>query len=218
MNRRRAIAAALALAFAVGAISVYRHERAAQAPAPSSLLASEPPLPTSFDKQASGAAGPFDWRMQPGWTHTGGISGCPHGRGASDGWTNGGTALDDPSAWETICVYAFESLARYVYWRQSLLDVGGEDWQPNVDPSSADGHEPHPKLPVGPLHADTFEIGCGSGDPNGPCSVWTYRARYGRVTFATQVRTNNGAIPFEAMRRYVRAADSRIEIRLTPAR
>ena len=218
MTRRRAIASTLALASAVvvGAIFLYRHERAAPAPSPGSLLGSAPPLPRSFGGDPS-AAGRFDWRVQPGWTQTSGIDECAYGRGASHGWTNGGTAFDDPSAWETVCVYAFASLARYVYWRQSLLAVGGEDWQPNVDPSLDDRPDPHPNQSVGRLHADTFEIGCGSGDPNGECSVWTYRARYGRVTFATQVRTHNQAIPFDVIQRYVRAADTRIQVLLASA-
>lgn len=218
MTRKRAVAAALALAVVVGAIALYRHERAAPAPSPGSLLASAPPLPRSFSADPPAAAGWFDWRVQPGWTQTSGIDECAYGRGASHGWTNGGTAFDDPSAWETVCVYAVESLARYVYWRQSLLEVGGEDWQPNLDPSFDDRPDPHPRRSVGRLHANTFEIGCGNGDPNGECSVWTYRARYGRVTFATQVRTHNQAIPFDVIRRYVRAADTRIQTRLGAAR
>jgi hypothetical protein len=182
------------------------------------MLASASPLPRSFGDAPSAAPGQFDWRVQPGWTHTSGIDECPHGRGASHGWTNGGTAFDDPQAWETACVYAFESLARYVYWRQSLLEVGGEDTQPNLDPSFDDRPDPHPNRSFGPLHADTFEIGCGSGDSNGRCNTWTYRARYGRVTFATQVRAVSWAIPFDVMQRYVRAADTRIQMRLNSAR
>ena len=218
MTRRRALTSALALVAVVGAIFLYWHERAAPAPSPGSLLASTPPLPRSFGDGPLVAAGPFDWRVQPGWTHTNDIDECPHGGGASHGWTNGGSFLDDPQAWETVCVYAFESLARFVYWRQSLLEVGGEDTQPNVDPSFDDMPDPHPKRSVGPLHADTFEIGCGRGDPNGECSAWTYRARYGRVTFATQVRTYRRAIPFDVIRGYVRAADARIQMRLTSVR
>jgi len=215
MTRRRAIAAAVVLAVFAGALALYRHERAAPAPSPRSLLASAPSLPRSFGDDPGTAAELFEWRVQPGWTQTSGIDRCPYGRGASHGWTNGGTAFDDPSAWETVCVYSAESLARFVYWRQSLLEVGGEDWQPNVDPSFNDRPDPHPKRSVGPLHADTFEIGCGNGDPNGDCSVWTYRARYGRVTFATQLRTHRPAIPFHVMQRYVRAVDARLQTWLT---
>lgn len=221
MSRRGAVTAALAIAVVVGVVglvALYRHERAAPAPSPGSMLASAPPLPRSFGNDHSAAAERLDWRAQPGWTHTSGIRQCPHGRGASHGWTNGGGVLDEPQAWETVCVYAFESLARYVYWRQSLLEVGGEDSQPNVDPSFDDRPDPHPKRSIGPLHTDTFEIGCGSGDPNGSCNTWTYRARYGRVTYATQVRAINRAIPFDVMQRYVRAADTRIRTRLNPAR
>jgi hypothetical protein len=214
MTRRRALTAALALAIVVGAISLYRHERQDPAPSPGSLLTSAPALPRSFDSDPTAAAEQFAWRVQPGWTHTGGLDECPHGRGASHGWSNGGTVLGDPMAWETVCVYAFESLARYVYWRQSLLEVGGEDTQPNVDPSFHDRPDPHPKRSVGGLHADTFEIGCGSGDPNGWCNTWTFRARYGRVTFAAQVRAIDRRIPFDVMQRYVRAADTRIHVRL----
>ena len=220
MTHRRGIALALALGLAVvaGATFLYRHERADPAPSPGSLLASGPPLPRSFGDGPSAAAERFDWRLQPGWTQTSGISECPHGRGAQHGWTNGGTAFDDPQAWETVCVYAFKSLARFVYWRQSLLDVGGEDTQPNLDPSLDDRPDRHPRRSVGPLHADAYEIGCGRGDPNGECNVWTYRARYGRVTFATQVRTHGEAIPFDVVQRYVRAADSRIQVRLASTR
>jgi hypothetical protein len=71
MTRRGAVRAALALAVVVGVVGVvalYRHERAAPAPSPASLLASVPPLPRSFADAPSAAAERLDWRVQPGWT------------------------------------------------------------------------------------------------------------------------------------------------------
>jgi hypothetical protein len=103
-----------------------------------------------------------------------------------------------------------------VYWRQSLLEVGGE--QPNLDPSFGDLPGPIGKRSLKPLHAEAFEIGCGNGDPDRWCYTWTYRARYGRVTYVSQVRSINAAIPFDVVERFVRAADSRIWLRLNAAR
>jgi hypothetical protein len=130
----------------------------------------------------------------------------PSGRGAVLGWSNGGDAFANPDAFEKVCVYRSRFVAWAVYEWQSLHRVGGEDW-PNFEPDSDAPTVPRQVATLEALHADQWEIGCGLGDPDTLCGVWTFRARYNEVLVVMELRTIDAGLRFGAMRRLVQSVD-----------
>ena len=60
----------------------------------------------------------------------------------------------------------------------------------------------------------TNEIGCGLGDPDALCGVWTFRARYDEVLVVTEVRSIVPGIGFAGIRPLVESIDRAIAARM----
>jgi hypothetical protein len=171
---------------------------------PLRLLVARPALPAAWiDAYRGNARTPIFWRRRPG--RTTGAYECD-GRGAIRGWTDGGDVFANPDAYEKVCVHRSRFVAWALYKRQSLGSVAGEDW-PNFEPYSDAPTVPRQAARLGGLHADQWEIGCGLGDPDALCGVWTFRARYDEVLVVMELRTVGPGLRFEAMRRFVQSVD-----------
>jgi hypothetical protein len=131
-------------------------------------------------------------------------------------WSVGGDANADPGAFETVCVYRLEAVAWSLYKWQSLYWVGG-DW-PNFDPSVSDGATVPKAIGLLEPQAEQWELGCGYGDPDGPCQVWVFRARYGRVLAILEFHQSVGdpgqGSRFVTMRKFVESVDHDIAAKL----
>jgi hypothetical protein len=205
-RRRRILAAAGVLGLVAAAAAAYFIHRAGPAPDPASLVTKRPMLPG------------------PGWRPIRGIRTtnsrlCPHGRSAKAAWSVSGDAFADPAAFETVCVYRLEPIAWSLYKWQSLDRVGGNDW-PNFEPWS-DGPTVPKAIGLFAPQAEQWEIGCGMGDPDGPCQVWVFRARYGRVLTVLEFHHGVGdagqGSPFETMQDFVESVDDDIAAKLRRA-
>jgi hypothetical protein len=91
--------------------------------------------------------------------------------------------------------------------------VEGEDW-PNFEPGSDAPTVPTQASSLANLNADEWELGCGLGDPDGLCGVWTFRARYDEVLLVTEVRTIDPGIEFGSIRRFVESVDRSIAAKM----
>jgi hypothetical protein len=199
------VVAAFVPALVTVAAAAYVLHRADPAPNPVSLVTQHPTLPAT------------------GWRPIGGIDAtdpelCPLGRSAQAAWSIGGDPFAEPGAFETVCAYRFEPVARLVYASQSLYSVSG--WPGFESWSDA------PRVPraIGLLEpqAEEWEIGCGLGDPDGPCRAWVFRARYGRVLtvleFQDSVGLPGAGSRFETMRKFVESVDEDIAAKLRSRR
>jgi hypothetical protein len=205
-RRRRNFAAAVVFALFAAAVAAYVIYRAGPAPDPFSLVTQRPSLPGS------------GWRPIAGIRTTNSRN-CPHGRSAKAAWSIAGDAFAESAAFETVCVYRREPVAWSVYKWQSLYKVGGDDF-PNFESWSD-----NPTVPkaIGMLEpqAEQWEIGCGMGDPDGPCQIWVFRARYGRVLtvleFHQSVSIPGQGSQFATMRKFVESVDDDIAVKLRRA-
>jgi hypothetical protein len=180
---------------------------------PVRLLVTRPALPAFWIDAAQGnARTPIFWRERQGGRISD-PSGCDLGRGAIRGWTDGGDPFADPDAFEKVCVYRSRFVAWAVYEWQSLHRVAGEDW-PNFEPYSGAPTVPRQVDSLEGLHADQWEIGCGLGDPNTLCGVWTFRARYDEVLVVMELRTIDSGLRFGAMSRLVQSVDHNLTAKL----
>jgi hypothetical protein len=198
------IVAAFVPALVTAAAAAYVLHHADPAPNPVSLVTQRPTLPAT------------------GWRPIGGIAAtdpdlCPLGRSAFAAWSIGGDPFADSGAFETVCAYRFERVARFVYAWQSLYWVGG-DW-PNFE-SWSDAHTAPRAIGLLEPQAEEWEIGCGLGDPDGLCGAWVFRARYGRVLtvleFQDSVGLPGAGSRFETMRKFVESVDEDIAAKLRP--
>ena len=197
------VVAAFLPAIATAAAAAYFLHRAGPARDPMSLVTERPTLPGT------------NWRRLRGIATTDPQL-CPLGRSAVAAWSVGGDPYADPGAFETVCVYRFEPVARFAYTWQTLYEVSGND-TPNFEPGSDAITVPHAIGLLNP-QADEWEIGCGVGDPDGPCQVWVFRARYGGVLAILEFQESVGAprqgSRFETMRRFIESVDSDIAAKL----
>jgi hypothetical protein len=179
---------------------------------PVQLLATRPALPPTFVDAALGP-GPIriEWREEKAVGTT--KPACGLGRGAIRSWSDGGDPRNLPDAFEKICVYRTPLIAWAVYRWQSLRRVAGEDW-PNFEPGSDASTVPRNASTLASLGADEWEIGCGIGNPDALCGVWTFRARYDEVIVVTEVRTIDPGIGFGSVRRFVASLDRTIAARM----
>ena len=172
---------------------------------PIRLLVLRPALPAVWiEASRADAPRPISWRRWQGRTTEG--DECDLGRGAIRGWSEGGDVFAHPDAYEKVCVYRSRLVAWAVYKWQSLYRVGGDDW-PNFEPDSDAPTVPRQADRLDGLHADQWEVGCGIGDPNTLCGVWTFRARYDEVLIVMELRTIDVGLRFAAMRRFVQSVD-----------
>jgi hypothetical protein len=209
--RRRLIAATILLvlaalaAFAFGVVSGSSRD-------PLPLLATRPALPPTFiDATLGPGALRISWREEEGVHAT--KHACGLGRGAIRSWSDGGDPVNTPDAFETVCVYRTPLLAWAVYRWQSLHRVAGEDW-PNFEAGSDAPTVPTNVSALENLRADEWEVGCGIGDPDALCGVWTFRARYDEVLLVTEVRTIDPGIGFASVRRFVESVDRNIAAKM----
>jgi hypothetical protein len=199
-EQARAWAVAIAVAFICGACGSSSGERN-----PAGMLAERPALPhawilTAFGRD-NGRARPIAWRRVPAVAAMR-SGGCVR---VSREWTEAGKPFATPSVAETVCSYPTAAVARAAYRSQSLYVVGSEGW-PNFEPGAktrARVRDPSPRS----LGADSWELGCGVGDPAGICAVWTFRARYGEVLVTLEFVASGGGIRLTAMRHLVRSVD-----------
>ena len=212
---RRVLSWAAAAVVVTLAVAVYLVERDGMAPAPRSLLAERPVFPPAWPRYSEDGGRTIGWR----------IVGAPDGDPRECGLFGGGaervwwyTSEDrDPVGSQTVCTYKSELLARAVYKYQSLPRVATEaDW-PNFETWSAT--EPTPRHATTlESDADEWEIGCGYGDPDGPCRVWIFRGRYGRAMMAAEfhfeVGLPGGGIPFADVRVFFESLDNVLARRL----
>lgn len=150
----------------------------------------------------------IDWGKEPG-DGPAELRTCGTGEGAFRSWSEGGVEWAVPSVAHTVCAFEAEEAARDTYASQSLLEVGGEDW-PNFEPYSKAETVPSGVRSLDVLAADEWEIGCGIGEPDSGCAVWTFRARYGRVLTKVEFAASPGAIRFEQMRDLVTSIDTAV--------
>lgn len=175
---------------------------------PVRLLAERPRLPATY--MTDDGSQRIDWGQEP----LGGRSKlrtCRDGKGAFRSWSDGAVQFGVPSVAHAVCTFGSEKAARDTYASQSLLEVGGNDW-PNFEPYAKDETVPTGVRSLDVLAADEWEIGCGIGEPDSGCTVWTFRARYGRVLTKVEFTAGDGAIRFEQMRALVKSIDSVIAI------
>lgn len=208
---RRLIAAIIVLVVAALAASVFGIIGGSSRD-PRPLLATWPALPPTFIDAELGP-GPIRiaWREEEAVRTT--KPACGLGRGAIRGWSDGGVPVNVPDAFEKICVYRTTPIAWAVYRWQSLHRVAGEDW-PNFEPGSDAPTVPRNASALENLRADEWEIGCGIGDPDALCGVWTFRARYDEVLVVTEVRTIDPGIGFGSFRRFVESVDRAIAAKM----
>jgi hypothetical protein len=171
---------------------------------PVSLLAEQPALPETYMTEEGGQ--PIEWGKEPGNAAVD-LRTCKGGQSAFRSWSEGGVEWGMPSVAQTVCAFETEELARHAYASQSLLDVAGEDW-PNFEPGSNAATVPAAAHTLDALAADEWEVGCGIGEPDSGCAVWTFRSRYGRVLTEVEFAASPGAIRFEQMRDLVKSIDS----------
>lgn len=169
---------------------------------PVDLLAKSPALPATV-MAAGGGDDPIALRRVRGGGRYDDRD-CD-GEAAYRTWTEDGVLWAMPGVFQGVCVHGSDDDAVDAYESTSLRDVAGEDW-PNFEYSD------NPTIPqdaasLDALGADEWEIGCGIGEPDAGCAVWTFRARYGRVTTMVEYRASPGAISFEAMRTLLRSID-----------
>ena len=199
------VVAAFVPALVTAAAAAYFLHDAGPAPDPASLVTERPTLPgTGWKRLRGNGIATTDPEL------------CPQGRSAFAAWSIGGDPYADPGAFETVCVYRHEAVAWFVYAWQSLYWVGG-DW-PNFESWS---DEPSVPKAIGRLkpQAEEWEIGCGLGDPDGPCQVWVFRARYDGVLTVLEFQSVGApgqGSPFETMRKFVESVDSEIAAKLLP--
>jgi hypothetical protein len=178
---------------------------------PSPLLAARPALPPTFIDPELGP-GPIriSWREQDVRAAK---PECGLGRGAIRGWSDGGDPINVPDAFEKVCVYRTRLIAWAVYRWQSLHRVAGEDW-PNFEPGSNAPTVPRNASALQDLRADEWEVGCGLGDPDALCGVWTFRARYDEVIVVAEVRSIVPGIRFGGVRPFVESIARAIAARI----
>jgi hypothetical protein len=212
-SARRRLIAALVVTAALAALFAYLFGFVGGSSRdPLRLLVARPALPAVWvDASQGNAPTPIFWRR---WQErTTEADECDLGRGAIRGWSDGGDVFANPDAWEKVCVHRSRFVARAFYKWQSLHRVAGEDW-PNFEPDSDAPTVPTQVGRLSGLRADQWEIGCGLGDPNTLCGVWTFRARYDEVLVVMELRTNDPGLRFEAMRRFVEAVDQHIAAKI----
>ena len=198
-------ATAVLVAFAVGLVGGSSRD-------PDHLLATRPTLPPTFvDAMLGPGAIRISWREEEGGHAT--KPACRLGRGAIRGWSDGGDPVNMPDAFEQVCVHRTPLIAWAVYRWQSLHRVAGEDW-PNFEPGADAPTVPTRISSLENLHADEWEIGCGLGDPDALCGVWTFRARYDEVLVVAELRTIVVGIRFDAARRFVQSVDRNLITRM----
>jgi hypothetical protein len=170
-------------------------EGAAPPPDPVALLAEHPVLPESVF--TGGGREQVEWSRQPGGGPVD-LRSCRDGDAAFRAWSENGIEGGIPSVTHVVCVLASEDAAAGTYASQSLPELAGEDW-PNFEPNSQAETTPS-EVDSLVLAADEWELGCGAGDPNEACSVWIFRARYGRVLTDVKYFSSPGEIRFAQMR------------------
>jgi hypothetical protein len=172
-------------------------------------------LPTSWILTGfpgkNGTRRPIDWRRTPGPEKTR-ASGCD---GAFREWSDRGIPDAMPNVWQSVCAYGSSGAARDAYASQSLYEVGGEGW-PNFEPSAKASVVPREMRSLRSLHPEQWQLGCGVGDPNRICAVWTFRSRYGRYLVDVEFATSAGGIRFPAMRALLLGIDRYIVSALGP--
>jgi hypothetical protein len=180
------------------------------APDPGTLLALNPALPPTIG--AEGQDVHIDWRRRP---HDGHFSlpSCPDGHGDHREWSDRGREWALPRVFQVVCVFEEPDEARRVYSSMSLAKVAGEDW-PNYEPEAAAPAVPSDLRSLDALAANEWEIGCGVGDPNVGCSVWTFRARYGRVLTDVEYAASPGRISLRTMSALLRSIDAELTARV----
>lgn len=183
------------------------NDAGAPAPDPVRLLAERPLLPVTYMVEDD-LARPTYWGKAPG-DGAAELQSCRNGDGAYRGWSHRGIEWAVPSVNQTVCVYGSGDAARETYESQSLAEVAGEDW-PNFEPGSNAPTVPSNVDLLDALDAEEWEIGCGIGEPDVGCAVWTFRARYGHALVELEFLTSPGAISFEQMRDLVRSIDREI--------
>ena len=211
-TRRRSIAALL-VAAALAALFAYLFGfLGGSSRDPLRLLVARPALPAVWvDTSQGNAPTPIFWRRRQG--RTTGAAKCDLGRGAIRGWTDGGDVFANPDAYEKVCVHRSRFVAWALYKWQSLARVAGEDW-PNFEPYSDAPTVPRQVARLRELRADQWEVGCGLGDPDALCGVWTFRARYDEVLVVMELRTIDPGLRFGAMRRFVESIDHHIAAKI----
>jgi hypothetical protein len=204
-TRRRSIAALLVAAALAAVIALLFGFAGGSSRDPLRLLAARPALPAAWiDAYRGNAPTPIFWRRWQGRTSE--ADECDLGRGAIRGWSDGGDVFANPDAYEKVCVHRSRFVAWALYKWQSLHRVAGEDW-PNFEPHSDAPTAPRRASRLNGLHADQWEVGCGLGDPDKLCGVWTFRARYDEVLVVMELRTIDVGLRFEAVRRLVQSVD-----------
>jgi hypothetical protein len=179
---------------------------------PLRLLVARPALPAAWiDASQGNAPTPIFWRRWQGRTTE--ADECDLGRGAIRGWSDGGDVFVNPDAYEKVCVHRSRFVAWALYRWQSLQRVAGEDW-PNFEPDSDARTVPRQAARLNGLHADQWEIGCGLGDANTLCGVWTFRARYDEVLVVLELRTVAVGLRFESMRQFVQSVDRHLAAKI----
>jgi hypothetical protein len=174
---------------------------------PVSLLAEHPPLPRSLLEARSS---PIRWRRVslPQRAH---LPWCKLEASGYRQWSQGGGYAAAPSVDQGVCVFADEDGADDMYESMSLPGVAGEDWQ-NFEDNSAVEPSPTRASELDDLAADEWEIGCGAGDPDGSCSVWVFRARYGNVLIDSEFFSQGvgGGIDFSSISKFIRSIDRHV--------
>jgi hypothetical protein len=154
------------------------------------------PSATAFLKRSALPAGAAYWRRVPG-NDAAAASEC-HGAGGSRGWSNTGTGVYDRGAIEIICSYASPGDANEAYDAGSLAESAGFHW-PNYEPDSKVDVTPRAAKSLR-LTADEWSVGCGTGDPDGACYQWTFRARYGAEVVEFVFNVFDAPISFSVIR------------------
>jgi hypothetical protein len=176
---------------------------------PVKLLSEHPALPATWVE--GGAPRSIEWER----SSRGGrveLPSCSDAAAAFREWSEGGLPRATPNVDHSVCAYADEAAANEAYDSMSLRDVAGEDW-PNLEYGADADIVPADVSSLDGLEADEWEIGCGIGEPDQLCAVWTFRARYGDVIADVEFSTSGGGIGFSEMRDLVRSIDREVGAR-----
>ena len=206
MDRRFVLSSLIAALACAGCGVTESRTVGVPSPDPVRLLAERPALPVTYMTEDGPQS--IDWGKEPG-DGPAELRICEDGEGAFRSWSEGGVEWAVPSVAQTVCAFETEKAALDTYASQSLLAVGGEDW-PNFETGSGAETVPSGVNSLDVLGADEWEIGCGIGEPDSGCAVWTFRARYGQVLAKVEFVAAPGSIRFEQMPDLVKSIDTAV--------
>ena len=171
------------------------------------LLASAPRLPRTWTSTRAGLAPhpeEITWHQTASAHALDATEACDGGRALIRTWQDTRTEFVPPRASQMVCGYESVAAATDALTSVPMVAVLGQNY-PNTDDgvadvptawdaSTVDGSEP--------------QIACASGDADGTCGVWLYRARYGTFVVAAMFFSDGGGIRAAQFLELVKSVDA----------